>query len=403
MATAFYRSHAGIIVLFFITLFFYFLNEDRVKIKKCLVNVLVVWLLYSMAVTISTRYFAPFFIFRHLVLIFTAYVLLNIFKFKFISKFEEAVTILSVISIFFWLWFIIHSSSLLYISRLINISGDMNRNSAYYYNFLFYTIESDPLSIIPRNRGFSFEPGPFAIYLAVAIYFNLMRNALRIRGNYALFILSFAILTTQSTTGIGAFLVATLYMFNQDLKGRVKYLILAGVIALSIYTFFSASFMLPKIRELYDDASSIEEVLARSSETGKAYSAGRFGGFYLALENMKSFPLFGSGGKTSLAFGKSEGSSVYAVNGIANIIISYGLFGLIIYVFLITKSSVLLSSVFGRRSKYGFLILFFLVSIGFSLHEHVLMFTFLFFGYFLKPTFRSYLIKVKRLRAYTAR
>lgn len=186
-------------------------------------------------------------------------------------------------------------------------------------------------------------------------------------------------------------------MLQRELKGKIKYLTLIAVFSIVVYAFFSISFMFPKIKEAYNKSLEIEEVLNRSGKTGKAYSAGRLGGFYLALKNIESYPLFGSGGNTSLAFGRSEGDAVYAVNGIAGIMISYGLFGLIVYFFLITKSSGLLSVIFRSRSKYAFLILLLISFVGFNLQANIIMFTFLFFGYFLKSDFDIFLNKRKQV------
>ena len=87
MGTAFYRSHEGLITLFFVTIFimFYF----KIPIKRKIIIAVVIWLVYSVFLLVDREAFTPFFIFRHLVYLLSSYAILLIFKEELFWKFEN--------------------------------------------------------------------------------------------------------------------------------------------------------------------------------------------------------------------------------------------------------------------------------------------------------------------------
>ncbi|HNV53090.1 MAG TPA: hypothetical protein PKM28_09385, partial [Tenuifilaceae bacterium] len=237
-----------------------------------------------------------------------------------------------------------------------------------------------------RNYGFAFEPGTYAIYLSVAILFNLLRTkvCLSVKENTRFYVLLLALITTFSTTGYIALGVIIIYLMFTEFKGLSKYFYLAAVVSFSIYLFVTVDFLYDKMEELFYGGRDVEELLYKAEETGFSYSAGRFGGFVIGWEDFKENPLFGRGGVSDLTVGVKGEGRVYIVNGMANIMSQFGVFGLAVFFIFLFKSSLMIAVEFDSRA---YLITFFTFVIGivaFAIHTQYILFTIMFCSFFVK-------------------
>ena len=383
LATEFYRSQTGIIFTFLVTvgIWIYY----KIPFSKKYAVVVSVWVLYSIATFFLYQVFTPFFIFRHATYITVAYVLVMLYKEDLFFKYEKYVTTLALISLFFFLWQLISNESLFSLAKLVDVSGEMSRSSYEFRNFILHTVEKSAYDTsYERNYGFVFEPGSYSVFLAIAILFNLLRTHLNFnpKSNYQFYILTLALITTFSTTGYIAFGVIVIYSIFVEVKGISKYFYLIASLLLSVYIFFTVDFLYNKIQELYYSGQEINEVIERAEQTGSSYSGGRFGGFIIGWEDLKNYPLFGRAGLSELSIGHTSGGKVSIVNGLANIMSQFGLFGLVIFFLSIYKSSRDISNFFFSKLKYSFFFVIIIAATAFSIHNQYIIFSLIFYTLF---------------------
>lgn len=385
-ATAFTRGQGGYIFLFLFTVFvwLYF----NIPLQKSYIKVIFIWLLYSAITTILHENFTPFFIFRHVTYITITYVMVNLYRNNLFLKFERVVTWLATISLFFFTWQIIAGDTLLSFARIIDVSGDINRSSLEFRNFIVYTIERSHNGIVSRNYGFAFEPGNFSVFISLAILFNLYRTQFnfKLSSNKKLYILITTLITTFSTTGFLAIGALFIYILFRQNKGYKKYFYLISSTVLFLILIFNIDFLYEKINNLFVAGQEIEEVMERAATTGELYSGGRFGGFIIGWNDFKHYPFFGRAGFSALTSGKVGEGQVYIVNGLANIMSIYGLFGIIIFLTALYKSSLNISNVYKNETKLGFFIILLISLFSFSVYSQYIVFTLIFHSLFSKQS-----------------
>lgn len=393
-AISFYGSIIGYILLLIFT--FFTLYYYKVKISNQLILVLSVWTVYILLLMISLGdYVLSFNLFcKWVVHIFASYTLIKLFKIRFFLKYERIVVILSIISLLFWVWRIISEGTLLSFASVFNIGETANnkfRNSSFYY-LIIYTVEifNSSETFLPRNYGFCMEPGVFSCWIVIALFLNIMRTDFRLKCNYPFFILLVTLLTTQSTTGIVTFGVLCLFYFICNKKlGSKRFLILLPLSVLLVVFFINASFLFPKIRNMFNDAQYIEEDLDR----GANWSAGRIGGLYIGWKDLQAYPLLGKGSRTDRSYAYKGDSEMVNTNGFAGIMSNYGLFGLFVYFFLLFKTSSFLSVFYGYQSdwmKFIFMLVYTALLNGFGIYSTSIFFTFLIYGYFVNNKIKYY-------------
>ena len=297
-ATAFYRSQEGIISLFFFTILMMLIYRIKIDIK--LVKVIVIWLVYVALTTIRNRYFADFFAFRHIVFFLTAYTIIHLYKGKLFIMFEKWIYVLAIISLFFWIWQIIDFSSLNSFMQITDVGGLESSTKKSLHNLVYTRHFAYAETLIPRNCGFAWEPGPFSVFLSIAIFFNFLRTNYILKGNLTFIILLVALLSTQSTTGFLIFGVLILYLISTK-KKIYKYIYFILIVLLFGFLFFRLEFMYNKIIELMESGQNVDIHLQRMRSLGYSSSVGRFGGLILAFEDFKNYPLLGIGGHSILS------------------------------------------------------------------------------------------------------
>lgn len=388
LATSFYRSQEGIIVLFLISVLI--ILYYQIAISKQFQKAIIVWLSYSILVTVVNWSFHDFFIFRHICYITVAFTLIMLFKDDIFEKYEKTIYGFAIISLIFWFWQLTDFSSFNLFMNNWDIGGLGRSQGISSKNIIVYTLHHyyTP-GDIPRNCGFTWEPGPFSIYLNIAILINLFRTDIQLKRNWPLWIMFITVLTTQSTTGYLAIGLLFIYIAFSKYKGEKKYIVFVPVFLLFLYIFINLEFMYDKIINLYESGQNIQETINFAKETGTSHSGGRFGGFIIGWENLKNYPLFGIGGSTHLSVSRSSEANVAIINGIAHIMSTYGLFGLTIYSLFLFKSSSLIAQYYNSKLKYSFFIIMLISSFAFTVHNQVLLFTLIFSSVFYKKIMLS--------------
>ena len=166
------------------------------------------------------------------------------------------------------------------------------------------------------------------------------------------------------------------------MKGLKRYIFSGTFTIVFILSFFNITIFYEKISSLYASGLEIEYVITRAFQTASTYSGGRFGGFYIAWQDFKRYPLLGRGGLTELTYGSHGFGRVYIVSGLAEIMAQYGLFGLIVFFTFLIKSSHLTAKVFNSKASLGLFIVIIISSLSFATHNQIILFTLMFSSFY---------------------
>ncbi|MCK9217792.1 MAG: hypothetical protein M0P77_07745 [Firmicutes bacterium] len=386
-AITFYQSSLGYGVLLVFSVLMMVLY--RIPIHAKLLIALFIWLVYCVILVLvygelelTLNHFV-----RYATLILASYTLIKLFSTNLFYKFEKAVSVLAIISLFFWLWHLISPGSLTTFSKIINFGSIANssfRNSEFYY-ILFYVLEifSYSSNTLQRNYGFCIEPVVFACFLLSALFFNVMRNnGFKWKNNKNLWILILTLISTQSTTGVFAFMFFVIYYFISDKNlGLKRYILFTPILVILIILFIKIDFLFPKISEMYQNTLELDEMIYRSNPNAR-FSAGRMGGLVIGWNDLISHPILGIGPNSLRSYAYTSNAALYNTNGFAGIMSIFGLFGLSIYFFLTIKTSIFISKFYNMRLKFGFFIVLTLLLNGVGVYRTAIFFSLIIFSYF---------------------
>jgi len=224
---------------------------------------------------------------------------------------------------------------------------------AYSPNIIVYNYNYEHVAMF-RNVGPFWESGAFGVFLVVALMFSMIRDKNLFSKTNLVFLL--AIVTTFSTATYLAlfFFLLGYYLIRNDVKYKFIYIMLAGFI--SVYGFFSFSFMQEKI----------EQNIASSDETTKS----RFGSAKADLKVFSMSPVFGLGRteENKIMVSRKLNIMQHRNNGITGLLASYGIVIFVIY-FASYYNSIKKYLAFHELGNYravSLVILFTIFTIGFS-------------------------------------
>ena len=277
------------------------------------------------------------------------------------------------------------------LQHLMGITSRAQHDGMYYANTFFYTINT---SGDPRNCGFMFEPGAFGAILAIAVGLNLVHTNFDLRNN-RLIVLVLALATTFSTTAfLGLICLILFYMVNKKLKAKLL-LIPAGIILILIL--FQLPFMSNKITKLSSKpGEQLITTVQMANNTDKMQSLGRFAGLLLNIKDFQKAPIFGLGGHDALREIEIHNWNVSSVNGLGDYLETFGILGILLLLFNLSKTFASLTSENNIRGHY-FLVLVVLI----ATFSFVLLPTPLFFAFQIYYLARTKLISESELEAIT--
>lgn len=302
-----------------------------------------------------------------------AHVAFNIYtKEDFLYYFEKMLVMFCCLSIVVWLCANLIGQPFVLLMRAISVIKPSPPTET--YSFLF-GLGSQIEMGIRRNLGFTWEPGRFACWILLGMYFNLVRNKFNIRNKHFC-ILFFSLLTTLSTTGYSLLVVLILFVLMNK-KSKLSKVIIVLCVVLVFPTVWGLSIMSDKIEGLLDLDAGLGSIEYHSVKDGMAIVCPqRFTGIYVSFMNFVN-DIF-------LGFNQLSNSYVSAVlykhsvivapsEGIIGILAKYGIFyGAFFYYWLI-KSSSYLSSSLGYKGKLMFFLLFMGISFSYEFWENCIL------------------------------
>lgn len=268
-----------------------------------------------------------------------AYILATVYGKKLIILYERFITFFSMISIVVWFFYNIFTEGTLFFFSLFAI----RRFGLQAYSGFVCNLATSHDLLGFRNTGMAQEPGFWASFVIIGLFFNLLIHNYNFR-NKSFFILLLALITSQSTTGYSAFLVIVLLIILNSKKARLF------MIFLSIVT-LPAIISLPFMKEKMEDKAYSEESIMYIAHTsnylnqtsGETFVPQRFDGFVFELMNFLYDPILGYGTKGDQNFiSQTISPNISCSNGNIKVFSRYGIIlGLLFYIALFLSSRVI--------------------------------------------------------------
>lgn len=342
----------------------------NIKFNKQFYLLILGLFIYFVAVTIKYGEFRPTIFISHFFLFFTVYVTIKSLRTQLFIIFEKVLFSLAILGLLLWGMQILMGGDTLYnyFSKIPSLDS-FSYVSGSGLNVILYSVQPASMSIQydflpPRNCGFAWEPGAFAVYLCMAIYINLFMSKSDANSKKRLWILVFALLSTQSTTGyIIALVILFYYFLNRDLNIMVLLLPLVVILLIAI---FSLPFMSDKILFVYEQINEIETMVVNSIDRGSSYAPGRFASFVIAFRDFVNNPVLGLATVSQESWTYKIGASISPISGLGNLLAQYGIVGFIFFITLTVKSSLLFAKHFDYKGNLLLFFLLLLISISYS-------------------------------------
>lgn len=305
----------------------------------------------------------------------------HILKDYFVVYYEKVVTDLSIIALIVWGAAVVIPGVMVPIMKTISVLPD-----GYIINSQFFVVGlSNQFELgIRRNLGFAWEPGRYASFLVLAIFFNFLINKMKVKGNTHLYVLVAALLSTLSTTGYMAFgLLVLFFLYNRGGRTRAFAIVL---MYLALPSLLSLSFLSEKIHRLMFDIELNETIhqieYFTNLHASTDYTPQRGMGLLLEWQNIIHDPIFGYGSSNLSYVGRYlfPGINVVLSNGILQVFAKYGIVVGAFFYFYLFKSSIELGKFWNVSGSFFFLLLFFAINVSYNFFSG---FTLLFVFYYL--------------------
>lgn len=358
----------------------------RIPINRQFYLLVSCYFIYFLCISIKYGEFRPTFFINNALLFFITYVTVKALKINFFRIYETLLYYLAIIGLIMWGIQIILGGDVLYtlfgnvpsIDKFSYVSGNG-------LNTLLYSVQPTSMSkqyefLPPRNCGFAWEPGGFAVFLCLAIFINLFILKTDRVSQTRFWILLSALVSSQSTTGYAIFIIIILFYYINK-KQKVIALLWPVIIAL-IILIFSLPFMSDKIVSLASEAGEAELMVENSIGKESSIAPQRFASFMIAIRDFIDNPILGLGGKADESWTYKIGANVSTITGVGNLLAQYGLVGFLFFVISTYKTSYFFSTTFKYHGRLLFFIIMLFISVSYGIILLPLMMSFWLFQLF---------------------
>lgn len=372
-------NEIGLILLFLLGVI---INYDLFsRIPKKILILLAFWFIYFLINFILVGEFHPYFFLTFIIYICIVWFVVGSFGNSLFERYEDIVYILSLISLVFFVLQIINYEF------LYTIFDDFNLNyTGKNKSLLFYTIHwrSQP-DEIPRNCGFTWEPGPFACYIVLAMYFNIARHGAIFMEKNKMFIYIVTLITTQSTTGMVMMFILVVWYFMFVKKNKIVYkkpFIIIIILCVGYVGYNKVPYLGSKIS--LESEQNLENEIDESYMYNFSKRPGRFASLEYGIMEFMENPVSGYGGHMKYRLANKNDVDIYGVGGLGNMLAQYGLIGFILYFMSVVRSSAWLKKHYIYKGKYIYLLLLTMISFSFNVMTTPLMVIMWMFVYFIE-------------------
>jgi hypothetical protein len=379
----FYRSQNYILIGFIISTYFFIKTQQ--KLNKHFVFIA---LLFIVVEVFQFVYFGGFNLRTFLgtyIRLFLSFSVLCVVHSRFLYIYTSIIYFFSTVSLVFYVFTFIPGVNGFYTEVLGNlIPNFFSSDDAFYKsskNIIIFNFHDYALTNF-RNSGPFWEPGAFATFLLIALIFNHSFESELLTKKNIIFII--ATITTLSTTGFICLFIFIFYINYNKLRKNILFIMFFILSIFGIITLYE------KIPFLKD---KIEKDIEYTNET----TSSRFGSALADYTLFKESPLFGygrAGAKNDFKGRKFFDVDDHRNNGVFNLLVTYGIFITIIYLYkiLITFKNI---GKFYNLPNYYFMFCF-LIFILLAFSQGILMRPFFYGFLFLPMLFDKSLLKKNR-------
>jgi hypothetical protein len=352
----YFSPQINIVILFLFAAFIFF--KRNIPFNSAYLKVILAFLVVEVIQFLLIHPYDPKLILGTQLRLFVGLFIISITGVKFINYYINIIYFFSVVSFFFFIpcalsssifYFFVNNVCPYFVSPFAEEGGFY---APVFTNILFCFHEV----IIEefRNPGPFWEPGAFAVFLNLALIFNLIiEKKILTRKNI---ILTITLISTLSTAGYIAFflLVFAFYTINYSAVKRILYALLLLPILLTLY--FSLEFLNKKVETNIN--------LAGTTTTS------RFGSAEADYKDFLKSPFIGWGRGEAMRYGGKKfaffGIDQHRNNGTTDLLATYGLF-LTLFCFYYFYTSFKAICIYNNFNKnFAFFAFLVLLTLGFS-------------------------------------
>ncbi|OQB59541.1 MAG: hypothetical protein BWX96_02716 [Bacteroidetes bacterium ADurb.Bin145] len=343
----------------------------KIVLNKQIYLLVLGFFIYFFAISVKFNEVRPTYFINYLLLFFTVYVAIKALNINFFRLYETVMYLLAIIGLLFWgIQIVLGGDTLFNYFGMIPGIDTWSYVSGGGYSALIYSVQPTSMSIQydflpPRNCGFAWEPGGFAVFLALALFINLFFFSPDKNSRIRFWVLTGALVSSQSTTGYLIFILILLF-FYYNKKQKIVILIWPAVIALIIAA-FTLPFMSDKIVSLYREAEMIDIMVENSIGRESSIAPQRFASFMIAFRDFLAHPILGLGGNAEASWTVRAGANVSTITGLGNLLAQHGLVGFIFFIVASYQSSAFYARTFSFKGRFLFLAMILFVSVSYGI------------------------------------
>ena len=360
----------------------------NVQLSNRFYNVILGLGIYFIAISIKYQQFHITIFINYLGWIFTVYAVVKALKFNLFKIYEYLIYHLAIIGLIMWcVQFILGGDTLLNLFSKIPGISSFSMVTGDGLSTLLYTIQPSSFntinnsgSSIPRNCGFAWEAGAFAVYLCLAIFINLFITNSDKKSKVRFWVFVSALLTTQSTTGFVIFIVIMLF-FYANKKLNIILLTLPIILTALVYI-ISLPFMGNKIIGIANEINEMEMIVENSIGKDVPENPQRFVSFMIGFQDFLDNPILGISGDETTSWTKKIDANINVISGLGNLLAQNGIIGLLFFMILSFKTSSFFSEYYNYKGKSLLFIIILFLSISYTIIFLPLIMCFWMFSFF---------------------
>ncbi|HET6225848.1 MAG TPA: hypothetical protein VFF27_06185 [Bacteroidia bacterium] len=350
----FYAAQLNILFLFIFTLFIFF--KRSIKFDGRAFKIMLFFYIVDILQVIIIKPFVPMTMLGTYTRLFVAFFVVALCGRQYTKYYSNIIYHLAIISLFFYIPCIASPAIRHFCETTLSapFKPPFTEVNEFYersptiiiYNFHEVLAEF-------RNSGPFWEPGAFAIFIILALIFNLIDE--RTLWSKKNILLSIVLLTTLSTTGFVAFFVLVMSYYFATGNIIKNIFIMATVLPLAISLYFSLEFL----------SAKIEDNIAIAGED----KSSRFGSGLADITDWAKSPIIGWG-RGAMRYGGRQFTFFTAEqhrnNGLTALLASYGIVIFLVLLGNYYKSLTTLCAAHSFNKSFAFFSFIVILLLGFS-------------------------------------
>jgi hypothetical protein len=323
---------------------------------------------YFIAISIKVGEIHPSFFLHYIFKFFVVYTVIKALKSNLFKIYEHLLYYLAIVGLFMWaVQFLLGGDTLFYYINKIPGMASFSCVTGNGATAIIYSVQPAINAIvnisIPRNCGYTQEPGSFAVYLCLAIFINLFITSSDKNSRKRFWVLVITLVSTQSTTGYVIFMVITIFYILSKNLSKILLVFPFAIVAL-IYV-STLPFMSNKIVDLLTETNTLDQLIIRSFGAEETFTPQRFTSFVITFRDFQANPILGLGPDNEKSWLLKIGARISPISGMGTLLAQFGLVGFFFFIIFSLRSSFFFAKYFNYNGKFLLFFIIILISISY--------------------------------------